>query len=258
MPRSTYYYNVARLDKADSYSVERERIGEIFAQHRKRYGYRRVCQQLRSEGYLINHKTVQRLMQEMHLKSVVRKVRYRSYKGDVGRVAPNVLQRDFTATAPNRKWATDVTEVKIRDRKTYLSPILDMFNGEIITYTISDSPDLRMVMNMVNSAIKKVKPKEGLVLHSDQGWHYQHMQYQLALKRNGIVQSMSRKGNCLDNAMMENFFGIMKSELLYLQEFRDMDHFKQELKRYIHYYNNDRIKLRLKGKSPVQYRTLYQ
>jgi transposase InsO family protein len=133
-----------------------------------------------------------------------------------------------------------------------------MYNGEIISYTISDSPDLRMVMNMVNSAIRKVNPQEGLVLHSDQGWHYQHIQYQMALKRNGIIQSMSRKGNCLDNAMMENFFGIMKSELLYLQEFKDMDHFKQELKKYIHYYNNDRIKLRLKGKSPVQYRTLYQ
>ena len=133
-----------------------------------------------------------------------------------------------------------------------------MYNGEIISYTISDSPDLRMVMNMVNSAIRKIKPQEGLILHSDQGWHYQHLEYQLALKRNGIIQSMSRKGNCLDNAMMENFFGIMKSELPYLQEFKDMDHFKQELKKYIHYYNNDRIKLRLKGKSPVQYRTLYQ
>ena len=133
-----------------------------------------------------------------------------------------------------------------------------MYNGEIISYTISDRPDLHMVMSMVNSAIKRTKPKEGLVLHSDQGWHYQHMQYQLTLKRNGIIQSMSRKGNCLDNAMMENFFGIMKSELLYLQEFKDMDHFKQELRKYIRYYNNDRIKLRLKGKSPVQYRTLYQ
>ena len=111
---------------------------------------------------------------------------------------------------------------------------------------------------MVNSAIRKVKPQEGLILHSDQGWHYQHRQYQQALKRNGIIQSMSRKGNCLDNAMMENCFGIMKSELLYLQEFKDMENFKQELRKYIHYYNNDRIKLRLKGKSPVQYRTLYQ
>ena len=258
MARSTYYYNVAHLESTDKYQEERKRISEIFGQHSKRYGYRRVYIQLRNEGYTINHKTVQKLMQEMHLKSVVRKVRYRSYKGDVGRVAPNVLQRDFVATAPNRKWATDVTVFKIGDRKAYLSPILDMYNGEIVSYTISDSPDLRMVIDMVSSAIRKVNPQEGLVLHSDQGWHYQHMQYQMALKRNGIIQSMSRKGNCLDNAMMENFFGIMKSEFLYLQEFKDMDHFKQELKKYIHYYNNDRIKLRLKGKSPVQYRTLNQ
>ena len=249
---SCKYLEYAHLETVDKYQAVRKRISEIFAKHHKRYGYRLVCAQLRNEGFVINHKTVQKLMQEMHLKSVVRKVRYRSYKGEVGRVAANVLERDFSTQAPNRKWATDVTEFKIGDRKAYLSPILDMYNGEIISYTISDSPDLRMVMDMVNSAVRKVKPQKGLVLHSDQGWHYQHMQYQMALKRNGIVQSMSRKGNCLDNAMMENFFGIMKSELLYLQEFKDMDHFKLELKKYIHYYNNDRIKLRLKGKSPVQ------
>ena len=256
MARSTYYYNVARLEPTDKYQEERKRISEIFTQHRKRYGYRRVYIQLRNEGYTINHKTVQKLMQEMCLKSVVRRVKYRSYKGEVGRIAANVLEREFSTQAPNRKWATDITEFKIGEQKAYLSPILDMFNGEIISYTISDSPNLRMVINMVNSAIRKVKPQEGLVLHSDQGWHYQHMKYQLTLKRNGIIQSMSRKGNCLDNAMMENFFGIMKSELLYLQKFESMDHFKQELRKYIHYYNNDRIKLRLKGKSPVQYRTL--
>ena len=248
--RSTYYYHISR-QQTDKYADIRNRISAIFTQHHKRYGYRRVCIQLRNEGHIINHKTVQKLMQEMHLKSVVRRVKYRSYKGEVGRVAANVLERDFTVQAPNRKWATDVTEFKIGERKAYLSPILDMYNGEIVSYTISNSPDLRMVMNMLNDAIKKVKPKNGLILHSDQGWHYQHMQYQLALKRNGIIQSMSRKGNCLDNAMMENFFGIMKSELLYLQQFKDMEHFKQELKKYIHYYNNDRIKLRLKGKSPV-------
>ena len=230
MARSTYYYNVAHLETADKYHSERKRISEIFAQHHKRYGYRRVCSQLRNEGYALNHKTVQKLMQEMQLKSVVRRVKYRSYKGEVGHVAANVLERNFTAKAPNRKWATDVTEFKIGDKKAYFSPILDMYNGEIISYTISDSPNLRMVMTMINSAIRKVKPQKGLILHSDQGWHYQHMQYQLALKRNGIIQSMSRKGNCLDNAMMENFFGIMKSELLYLQKFKDMDHFKKELK----------------------------
>ena len=226
--------------------------------HSMRYGYRRVYQQLRNEGYTINHKTVQRLMQEMNLKSKVRKVRYLSYRGEVGKTAPNILNRDFKAVRPNQKWATDVTEFKVADRKAYLSPIMDMFNGEIVAYTISDRPDLKMVMDMMSTAKRKVKSTNGVILHSDQGWHYQHMKYQQRLKRYGIIQSMSRKGNCLDNAVMENFFGIMKSELLYLQQFSDMEAFKCELRKYINYYNNERIKLKLNGKSPVQYRTLYQ
>ena len=197
-------------------------------------------------------------MQEMNLKSKVRRVKYRSYRGEIGKTAPNILNREFDATRPNEKWATDVTEFKVADRKAYLSPIIDMFNGEIIAYTISDRPDLKMVMDMMHSAKRKIKDTSGVMLHSDQGWHYQHMQYQQTLKKYGITQSMSRKGNCLDNDVMENFFGIMKSELLYLQQFSDMEVFKQELRKYIKYYNNDRIKLKLNGKSPVQYRTLYQ
>ena len=197
-------------------------------------------------------------MQEMSLKSQVRRVKYRSYRGQVGRTAPNILNREFEATRPNQKWATDVTEFKVADRKAYLSPIIDMFNGEIISYIISDRPDLKMVMDMMHSVKRKIKNTDGVVLHSDQGWHYQHMQYQQTLKKYGMVQSMSRKGNCLDNAVMENFFGIMKSELLYLHQFSDMEVFKRELRKYINYYNNDRIKLKLNGKSPVQYRTLYQ
>ena len=217
-----------------------------------------MYQQLRNEGDTLNHKTVQRLMQEMNLKSKVRRVKYRSYRGEIGKTAPNILNREFDATRPNEKWATDVTEFKVADRKAYLSPIIDMFNGEIIAYTISDRPDLKMVMDMIHSAKRKIKDTSGVMLHSDQGWHYQHMQYQQTLKKYGITQSMSRKGNCLDNAVMENFFGIMKSELLYLQQFSDMEVFKRELRKYINYYNNDRIKLKLNGKSPVQYRTLYQ
>ena len=197
-------------------------------------------------------------MQDMNLKSQIRRVKYRSYRGEMGKTAPNILNREFKASRPNQKWATDVTEFKVADRKAYLSPIIDMFNGEIIAYTISDRPDLKMVMDMIRSAKRKIKDTKGIMLHSDQGWHYQHMQYQQTLKKYGITQSMSRKGNCLDNAVMENFFGIMKTELLYLQEFSDMDIFKRELRKYINYYNNDRIKLKLNGKSPVQYRTLYQ
>ena len=139
--------------------------------------------------------------------------------------------------------------------KCYLSPILDMYNSEIVSYTISDHPDLRIVMEMLERAYAAREVKAGLMPHSDQGWHYPHCSYHKSLKDHNIVQSMSRKGNCLDNAMMENFFGIMKSELLYPNTFRDMAHFKQELGKYIEYYNNDRIKLRLKGMSPVQYRT---
>ncbi len=257
MALSTFYYPISRTNNIDKYADMRKRIVGIFEVHHKRYGYRRVHMQLLNEGYLINHKTVQKLMAEMHLKSKVRKVKYKSYKGEVGRIAPNVLNRDFKAEKPYQKWATDVTEFKIDNKKAYLSPIIDLFNGEIISYTISDHPDLKMVMNMINKAQRKVNIVAGLVLHSDQGWHYQHRQYQKTLKQNGIIQSMSRKGNCLDNAVMENFFGIMKSELLYLEKFKSIWEFKVALREYIEYYNNERIKLKLKAKSPVQYRTLY-
>ena len=229
----------------------------MHAQNRGRYGCRRIMAQLRNEGFLINHKTVYRLMKEENLKNVRRRNKYRSYKGEVGKTAPNILDRDFGTTAPNRKWTTDVTQINIGMDKCYLSPILDMYNGEIVSYTISDHPDLKMVMDMLEKAFVAREVGVGLMLHSEQGWHYQHRSYQKSLQDHKIVQSMSRKGNCLDNAMMENFFGIMKSELLYPNTFRDMEHFKQELRKYISYYNNDRIKLRLKGMSPVQYRTHY-
>ena len=197
-------------------------------------------------------------MVQMSLKAKRKKQHYRSYKGELGKVAQNVINRDFKASAPDQKWTTDVTQVKIKDKKIYLLPILDMFNGEIVSYTISDSPDLEMVITMLDKAFKKRDIQEKLIFHSDQGWHYQHKRYQKALEDRHITQSMSRKGNCLDNAIMENFFGIMKEELLYLQEWDSIDRFKIELRKYIRYYNNDRIKLRLKGKSPVQYRALFQ
>ena len=235
MARSVFYYHVRRLNDSDGYDDLRHRIGEIYALHNGRYGYRRITAQLHNEGCDVNHKTVQKLMTQMHLKAKRRKQHYHSYKGEIGKIAPNVLERDFAATKPNQKWTTDVTQVNIHDRKMYLSPILDMFNGEIISYSISSSPDLKMVTSMLNKAFRKYDNLDGLIFHSDQGWHYQHMRYQQMLKDKGIIQSMSRKGNCLDNAMMENFFGLMKSELLYLQKFKSAEDFKEELKRYLHY-----------------------
>lgn len=256
MAKATFYYHLQRLGTDDGYGETRERIRRLFEQHHRRYGYRRVTLELRNQGLIVNHKTVNKLMRQMGLKALRTPRRFRTYKGEVGKIAPNALGRDFKASEPNRKWATDVTQVMINDVKVFLSPIMDMYNGEIVTYTLSYSPNLRMVTDMVHKAIRKVHPEEGLVLHSDQGWHYQHAMYQMLLKSNGITQSMSRKGNCLDNAMMENFFGLMKTELLYAREWSNIVEFTKELKKYIKYYNNVRIKLRLNGKSPVQYRTL--
>ena len=253
MARSTYYYHVARLSAPDKYAAIKERIYAIYDHHKGRYGYRRITIQLKNEGVHINHKTVQRLMADMGLKAKVKHVKYRSYKGDVGRIAPNIIDRDFKTTGVNQKWATDITEYKINEEKGYLSPILDMNNGEVVAYTKSRHPDLKLVTDMVNAAIEKEKPPIGLILHSDQGWHYQHKSYQNILINNGLIQSMSRKGNCLDNSMMENFFGLMKSELLYLHKWNTLAEFENALDDYIEYYNNERIKLRL-GVSPVQYR----
>ena len=256
MARSVFYYQLKRLKTEDKYSAERKEIRDIFHEHKGRYGYRRITAEMRNRKYVINHKPVQRLMAEMGLKCKIRKVKYRSYKGEVGKVAPNVIERDFTAAAPNRKWATDVTQINIGSTKLYLSPILDMFNGEIISYNISTSPNLEQVYDMLDKAFGKFGKLDGLILHSDQGWQYQHFGYRKRLEEHHIIQSMSRKGNCLDNSMMENFFGIMKSELLYAEKFESAQDFIKALEEYIEYYNNKRIKSRLNGKSPAQYRTL--
>ena len=229
-------------------------ISTIYHDHKGRYGYRRITLELRNQGFLINHKTVQRLMKELGLKSLVRMKKYRSYKGNVGKIAPNILKRDFVATKPNEKWVTDVTEFHLFGEKLYLSPVLDLYNGEIIAYNIQSRPTYELVSKMLDKAVTCLSEGDAPVLHSDQGWHYQMKQYSYALKQHGITQSMSRKGNCLDNAVIENFFGLLKSELLYIQEFESMVHFKRELELYIEYYNHKRIKGKLKGLSPVQYR----
>jgi len=254
--KSTYYYTVKQLQKPDKYAEVKERIQEIFHKNKGRYGYRRITMELHNQGHIINHKTVQRLMKEENLVCQVRMKKYRSYKGEVGTIAPNLLERDFSTTAPNQKWATDVTEFSLFGEKLYLSPILDLHSQDIINYTISSRPVLSMVTDMLSRAFEGIPDGTNLILHSDQGWQYQHKQYQQMLKKKGIRQSMSRKGNCLDNAVMENFFGHLKSELLYLQEFESVQHFKAELIAYLEYYNNCRIKAKLKGLPPAIHRLL--
>lgn len=255
--RSSFYYYSKQTGNTDKYSETKEMIQRIYHKHKGRLGYRRITLLLRQQGQVINHKTVLRLMRLLNIKSVIRIKKYKSYKGEHGKIAPNVLNRAFRADKPNQKWATDVTEFNVSGKKIYLSPIIDLYNQEIVSYELSDKPNFKSVMTMLNKAFKKVKITKPLLLHSDQGWQYQMQQYQYSLQKKGIIQSMSRKGNCLDNAIIENFFGIIKAELFYLKKYDSIVQLKKEINQYINYYNNDRIKLNLKGMSPIQYRAHY-
>ena len=254
LPRATFYYHLKAQSRGDKYAVIKEEITAIYHEHKGRYGYRRITTELSKRGISINHKTVQRLMKEIGIQCRVRMKKYRSYKGEVGKVAPNHLKRNFYAEMPNQKWVTDVTEFHLFGQKLYLSPILDLCSRNIVSYTISEHPVLSMVTSMLKQAFDTIPDGTGLILHSDQGWQYQHKQYQRMLEQKGIIQSMSNKGNCLDNAVMENFFGILKSELLYLQDFESMEHFKSELIEYLDYYNHRRSEAKLKGLPPALHR----
>ena len=242
------------MQKADKYASVKEEIAAIYHENKGRYGYRRMTAVLHSRGFSVNRKTVQRLIKKLGLVCRVRMKKYRSYKGEVGIIAPNLLNLDFHADRPNQKWVTDVTEFGLFGEKLYLSPILDLHSSDLVSYTISDRPVLSMVTTMLDKAFQKLPDGTNLILHSDQGWQYQHKQYQQMLREKGIRQSMSRRGNCLDNAVIENFFGLLKSELLYLQVFQSMEHFKQELIEYLDYYNNHRIMAKRKGLPPVIHR----
>lgn len=219
MARSTFYYHFRKSKQPDKYAREKESIIRLYHEHKGRYGYRRITVEMNKIGYAINHKTVLKLMNICGIKSQVRLRKYCSYKGQIGRIAPNLLQRDFAAEKPNQKWVTDLTEFSVCGVKLYLSPIMDLYNREIISYKIAERPNFMQIMKMLDDAFARIPDSPGIVLHSDQGWQYQMKQYQLRLRQKGITQSMSRKGNCLDNAAMESFFGLLKSELLYLQKF---------------------------------------
>jgi len=259
LARSTYYYHLKQLDKPDKDQELKAKIQSIFIEHKGNYGYRRIHLELRNRGYVVNHKRVQRLMKVLNLQAIIRKKRkYSSHKGDVGKKAENLIQRQFEGSKPMEKCYTDVTEFAIpaSPQKLYLSPVLDGFNSEIIAYNLSTSPNLEQVKAMLNQAFSE-DHYTNTILHSDQGWQYQHDSYHRFLESKGIQPSMSRKGNSPDNGMMESFFGILKSEMFYGYEkhFRSLEDLEQAIIDYIDYYNNKRIKVKLKGLSPVQYRT---
>ncbi len=278
--RATFYYHLKQSKQMDKHQDLKNDIAKVYHTHKGRYGYRRITFALKRLGYRINHKKVQRLMKQMGLQAVIRRKRGLStYKGMVGTIANNVLNRNFKADKPNQKWATDVTEFKIynhasendgnsKQQKLYLSPMIDLFNGEIISYCIKDRPTYNLVQEMLEDALMKLeqdnvlnrakgKPNDKPIVHSDQGWQYQMTHFGQTLKGNQLTQSMSRKGNCIDNAVIESFFGTLKQEIFYEQtKFTSLDELKKTIDEYIHYYNHDRIKTKLKGLSPVAYRNL--
>lgn len=267
MARSTFYYYLKQSKKPDKWADAKLLIYRIYHENQGRYGYRRIKIALSSDyGIMINHKTVRRLMEQLGLKCLIRIKKYKSYKGDIGRIAPNrLLQnvegkyvRNFSTSGFFQKLTTDVTEFGLLGTKVYLSPLIDIHNGEVLAYTIYDRPVLDMVTDMVKTAFDKYgSDMKGAILHSDQGWHYQHKTYQEMLQSNGVTQSMSRKGNCLDNSLAENFFSQLKAEFSFKKGFATIDEFKTALKEYIRYYNEDRIKTKLKT-SPAKYRKMLQ
>lgn len=259
LPASTYYYHRAKVTAPDRYEAVRPIIRAVFQKSYQSYGYRRVRAMLaRHHGARISGKTVLKLMKQEGCVSRVRRRRFRSYLGEVGLAAPNVLERDFTATAPNQKWVTDVTEFTVAGSRLYLSPLIDLFNGEVISYTLRPSPILKTVMDMLLPALQRVQGTAQPTIHSDQGWHYRHLAYQNALAHYGATQSMSRRGNCLDNAVAENFFSHLKQEFIRRRHFTSVQQFRLELDEYIRWFNHERIQERLGHLSPAEFRTREQ
>lgn len=255
LARSTYYYQVKVLQAGDKDADLKAMIKAVYELHKGRYGYRRITSAICQMGRHVNNKPVQRLMGVLKLKSLVRPKKYKSFKGEVGLAAPNELNRQFEATAPNEKWTTDVTEFNVGGEKLYLSPVLDLYNGEIVAFEMNRRPEFKLVTAMLTKAFSRLGSTDKPMLHSDQGWQYRMTAYRDELKERGMVQSMSRKGNCYDNAVMENFFGLLKTEFFYMNKFTSIDELETGIAEYIHYYNHDRIKLKLGGLSPVQFRT---
>ncbi|SUT86256.1 transposase [Actinobacillus ureae] len=253
LKRSTFFYHLP--PKIDKNAVMRQKVIEIYQDNDGNYGYRRITLKLSDFFGAINHKRIQGIMQQLDLKGKCKQRKYRSYQGEVGKITENVLQQDFHATAPNEKLVTDITEFKCAEGKRYLSPIKDLFSGEIIAHDLARSPNFEQVMRMLKQAVAKLPQDAKPTLHSDQGWQYQMAGYQDMLRKHHIRQSMSRKGNGLDNGAMESFFERLKTECYFGKRFETFEQLEKVIHEYIHYYNNERIQVKLKGLSPVQYRT---
>lgn len=255
LARSTFYYHQDKPEAPDARADLKTAIIEAFQAAHGRYGHRRIHTVLTRQGFVVAKKTVLALMRELALICRVRRRRrYNSYSGEAGQITENLLDRDFSASTPNQKWVTDVTEFRIGDRKVYLSPVLDLFDRSVVSYSWSMSPNVELTNTSLTAAIATLGPGECPLVHSDQGFQYRHWSWRQLLADAGAVQSMSRKANCYDNAVMENFFGHLKSEMFHHNRFDTVEDFTTALDTYIDWYNTERISTKLKGLSPVQYR----
>ena len=268
----SYYHSVKHINAVNKRKSEDDRILGIilpvFEHHKSRYGYRRIILALNDELRGINHKKIQRIMSDNDLRGKQPKNKYHSYKGDNGQYKENLLLykkideinhtteyiRDFSTSGSNQKWTTDVSEFRAPAGTLYLSPVMDMYDRSIISYDISEHPDFVQTKRMIDRAFDQYKNLEGLIFHSDQGWQYQMKPYQTWLKDKGIRQSFSRKGNCMDNSLMENFFSIMKNEMYYGYTYSSIEELRKAMEEYILYYNAERINAKRKGLSPLAYR----
>ncbi|MDH6284653.1 IS3 family transposase [Prescottella agglutinans] len=256
LARSTFFYHQARLQDPDLQAGLKAAITEAFVHSHGRYGHRRIHHELAGAGWRVAKKTVLALMRTLGLVCRVRRRRrFTSYRGEAGAVAANLLDRDFAADAPNQKWVTDVTEFRVGDRKLYLSPVMDLFDRQIIAHSIGPSPTLQLTNSSLRAALATLDDGQTPIVHSDQGFQYQHPSWRRLLADAGATQSMSRKANCYDNAVIENFFGHLKAELFHHTRYLDTDALTTALDDYIHWYNTERISTKLEGLSPVQYRT---
>jgi len=242
-------------------------IKEIAEKHNGNYGYRRINLELRKYGHAVNHKKVLRITNKLGItctKFTRKSRKFSTYKGTVGKIAKNLIDRRFYTNVPYQKITTDTTEFKYYEtnsdgqmiiKKAYLDPFLDMFNGEILSFRLSEKPNAKAILDALDEAIEVSKAcPYRRTIHSDQGWGYQMKAFTKKLKDNNIFQSMSRRGNCLDNSPMENFFGLMKQEMYHGEIYHSFEGLKQAIIKYIFYYNNERIKSKLTGMSPIEYR----
>jgi transposase InsO family protein len=257
MPKSSYFYHRAALCIPDKYAEVRERVRAAFNEAKGRYGYRRIHVVLARDGRRVSEKVVRRLMREENLVVVGRKKRkYNAYKGEISPPVPNVIQRDFHADTPNPKRLTDLTEFALPAGRVYLSPIIDCFDGMVVSWSIGTSPDAELVNSMLDSAISTLGEGERPVIHSDRGSHYRWPGWIAKMEHTGLTRSMSKKGCSPDNAACEGFFGRVKNEMFYGRSWVGVSirEFMRTLDGYLHWHNEDRIKMSLGGRSPMEYR----